>query len=181
MLGANGHTGLRTTALRPFVIYGEGDRFYIGVLLNTRARFTGSYYFSACYIGNLVRWHLLADKGLETKPEVVGGQVYFVANDEEQTETIGELNNFLIDTLKVKFTLPVNTIFFVLGRIMPAIDRLVCGKFNGEIFSAGPGSSLYIAHEARFNIAKGVRDLGYTTRFDKEAIKGRLQKFYNVS
>ena len=123
---------------------------------------------------------MLADRGLETKPEVVGGQAYFVANDEQQTETLDELNSMIISTLKLKMIMTSNWIFKTMVPITPLVDRLLCGRVELAFFSITRGGALYLTNDARFDITKGVNDLGYTTRFDREAIKESLRKFYNI-
>jgi len=91
VLDANGK-GFSTCSLRPADIYGEGDPYHIGSLINM-AR--GGFYIrlgngrSRCqhvYVRNAAHAHLLAAQVLLKKPEKVGGQAYFL--------TDGEASNF---------------------------------------------------------------------------------------
>lgn len=178
VLEVNGYAGLGTVAVRPFSIYGEGDRLQVHLSAVSRLYLPGDHQGAFCYVRNLVRWHLLADKGLETKPEVVGGQAYFVADNNEQTMTLTQFAFMIAEGAQVKIS-PLSTILFkTIAYTTPVLDWLSCGRFNYTILNTGPSSVLYACNEARFDISKGVRDLGYTTRYDYEAVKENLRRFY---
>lgn len=85
VLEANGED-LLTCSLRPADIYGEGDPYHIGPLINM-AR--GGFYVrlgngkSRCqhvYVGNMAQAHVLAASALLNGNEKVSGQAYFVSD-----------------------------------------------------------------------------------------------------
>jgi len=85
VLKANGET-LKTCSIRPADIYGEGDPYHIGSLINM-AR--GGFYVrlgngkSMCqhvYVGNVSYAHLLASAKLLKGSSRVGGKAYFITD-----------------------------------------------------------------------------------------------------
>jgi len=93
VLGANGKA-LKTCSLRPADIYGEGDPFHIGSLINMAK---GGFYVrigngrSRCqhvYVGNMAQAHVLASAALLNGNKKVEGQPYFI--------TDGPSTNFFI-------------------------------------------------------------------------------------
>lgn len=89
VLAANG-TDLRTAALRPGGIWGASDDCYmfakfIDQLLKGKLIATigpADAIIDNTHVDNLVQAELLAAEGLIKKPEVVGGQAYFIVDDE---------------------------------------------------------------------------------------------------
>lgn len=89
VLAANGKD-LRTAALRPGGIWGASDDCYmfakfIDQLLKGKLVVTigpADAIIDNTHVDNLVQAELLAAEGLIKKPEVVGGQAYFIVDDE---------------------------------------------------------------------------------------------------
>lgn len=90
VLAADDPSGLRTAALRPGGVWGPGDggmmiaRFVeqlaagrFGVLVGD-----GRAVLDNTHVENAVDAHLLAAAGLRDTPEIVGGQAYFITDDE---------------------------------------------------------------------------------------------------
>jgi len=82
---ANGER-IQTTVIRPTDIWGEGDPYHIGSLINMAK---GGFYVrlgngkAKCqpvYVGNMSRAHLLAGKALLDGNEKVAGSVYFITD-----------------------------------------------------------------------------------------------------
>lgn len=85
VLKANGDT-LKTCSIRPSDIYGEGDPYHIGSLVNMAK---GGFYVrlgngkSRCqhvYVGNIAQAHVLAAAGLLNGSGKVEGQAYFITD-----------------------------------------------------------------------------------------------------
>lgn len=88
VLGADDPTGLRTTALRPHLVWGPGDTNLIPRVVararKGRLRIVGSgeNRVDLTHIDNVVDAHLLAEKALAERPDTAGGRAYFVTNGE---------------------------------------------------------------------------------------------------
>ncbi len=90
VLGADGGLGLRTVALRPGGLWGPGEgglmiQTFLGQLLAGRfvaAIGDGEAVVDNTHVWNLIRAELLAAAALGRDPERVGGQAYFVTDDE---------------------------------------------------------------------------------------------------
>ncbi len=95
VLAADSLKGLRTAAIRPAGLWGAGPGCYmISKLVNELKKGTfvatvgdGTSLADNTHIDNLVQAHLLAAEKLVKTPEIVGGQAYFVT-DEEQMNLI---------------------------------------------------------------------------------------------
>ncbi len=79
---------LRTTALRPHLIWGPGDTNLVPTILERarRGRLTrigdGENLVDLTYIDDCVAAHLLAMEALESTPDRVGGKAYFISQGE---------------------------------------------------------------------------------------------------
>jgi nucleoside-diphosphate-sugar epimerase len=88
VLGADDRTGLRTTALRPHLVWGPGDSNLLPRVIERarkgRLRIVGSgrNRVDLTYIDNVVDAHLLAEQTLDERPDSAGGHAYFITNDE---------------------------------------------------------------------------------------------------
>ena len=181
MLAANGVSGLKTIALRPFSIYGEGEKLIVEAALKTKQMMYGTKYISLCYVGNMVEWELLAEKSLDEKPKVTAGQAYFVSDEKTQVDTRISLNKLLIEALKLEGWKHVNApAFRVLCVIVPIADWLTCGKLEGPIMQLGAGSASFSLDEARLDISKGIRDLGYAMKYSQQDIRRILASHYEI-
>lgn len=163
----NGKTGMRTAAIRPGGIWGGSEG---GVMINTfieqlaAGRFVatvgdGSAVVDNTHIENLVDGEILAAEKLITNPEVVGGEAYYIL-DEEPMNGIDWFKP-LVEGLGLKWPskrIPSWLIYFVgyvteiihyLGGPVPAISRI---------------SALKITRSHTFSTAKARRDLGYAPR-----------------
>ena len=86
--GPNGERQLLVTAVRPCCVFGEGDPFHIGSLIEMarKGRLVrvgdGSARSQFCYVGNVAHLHLLAGKLLRVADGPPAGRAYFVTDDE---------------------------------------------------------------------------------------------------
>lgn len=88
VLAADDPSGLRTTALRPHLVWGPGDTNLIPRVVarsrKGRLRIVGSgeNRVDLTHIENVVDAHLLAEKALCEHPPSAGGRAYFITNGE---------------------------------------------------------------------------------------------------
>jgi 3beta-hydroxy-delta5-steroid dehydrogenase/steroid delta-isomerase len=90
VLEADGSDGLRTVALRPGGIWGPGEdsmmiRSFVEQLASGRFKVLvgdGRALLDNTHVENAVDAHLLAAQKLQETPDIVGGQTYFVTDDE---------------------------------------------------------------------------------------------------
>lgn len=166
VLGANGEQDLLTTALRPHLIWGPGDRHLIPkVLERAKARQLfivgdGSNRVDITYVENAALAHLLAADHL--KPGLpVAGQSYFISQGEPVN--LWEFINQLLERLGIpKITKSVS---YGAAWSIGALSELLYGIFplRGE-----PRMTRFLASQlARshyFDISKARRDFGYSPR-----------------
>jgi len=80
---------LHTCCLRPSGIFGENDPLFVPTLVNNAKRGKMKYYIGDgtnrmdwTFVDNVAYALELAADGLEQRPEEIGGQVYFITNDD---------------------------------------------------------------------------------------------------
>lgn len=171
VLAADQNDGLRTCALRPGGVWGSDcNSIMIRSFLEELAagRFkaligNGRATMDNTHVDNLIDAHFLAAKALREKPEVVGGQAYFI-NDDEQVNGLVWFKP-LVEALGEKFprlTLPA-PMMKMIGRGMELAH-----------FFGGPEPTLThrgirnLTESSSFRIDKARRDLGYTPRFTRD-------------
>ncbi len=171
VLGADNPAGLRTCALRPGGVWGSDcNSIMIRSFLEELAagRFkaligNGRATMDNTHIDNLIDAHLLAAKALRDNASAVGGQAYFI-NDDEQVNGLVWFKP-LVEALGEKFpklALPTPMMKMV-GRGMELAH-----------FLGGPEPTLThrgirnLTESSSFRIDKARRDLGYQPRFTRE-------------
>ena len=184
VLEANGKD-LHTCSLRPADIYGEGDPYHIGSLLNM-AR--GGFYVrlgngrARCqhvYVGNMAHAHLLASKALLDGNKKVQGQAYFI--------TDGAPSNFFsfFDPFveAIGYTIRPKNLWlprwfaYGLGAISEGIAFLI-----RPIKRYSPKMSrfavTYTCTDYTFRTEKAKREFGYKPIYSKEDSFIRTIKFF---
>ena len=166
VIAANGKEGLLTTALRPHLVWGPGDRHLIPRVLQ-RARAgrlfivgDGNNKVDVTYVENAAQAHLQAAERLQPG-SVVAGQVYFISQGEPVV-----LWDFINQILE-RFGIPRVT-----RRIPCGIARVLGGGleavYNMLRLSAEPPMTRFLAtHLARshfFDISKARQHFGYRPR-----------------
>lgn len=156
--------GPRTAALRPGGIWGPGQDYFMPRMVRQVAAgflkvVVGSLDAEAdnTYVDNLVDAHVLAAEGLRDRPEVVGGQAYFITDGEPENAMV--FFKPLVLDLGYKFptrTIPAAPVYAFaylaefahryLGAPHPPMTRTEIRKVS-------------ISHSVR--IDKAARDLGY--------------------
>jgi 3beta-hydroxy-delta5-steroid dehydrogenase/steroid delta-isomerase len=167
VLAANDPKGLRTVAIRPGGIWGPGDgglmiRTFVeqlaaGALMATIG--DGKAVVDNTHVENLVDAELLAAKGLADRPEVVGGQGYYVTDDEringlEWFRPLAEGLGYDFPTLR----LPGGPML----RIAHLLEWL--HYLGGPVPTLTRIGVLKLIRASSFKIDKARRELGYAPR-----------------
>jgi len=171
VLKADDPDGLRTTALRPHLVWGPGDPHLLPRVIERaragRLRMVGAgrNRVDLTYVDNVVDAHLLAEKTLVEHPDSAGGRAYFITNGEpvELWVWINELLGRLgIPPLEKSLSLPAARRLGIACESVWAALRL-----RGE-----PPMTRFLASELGkdhwFSIERAKRDLGYLPRISME-------------
>jgi 3beta-hydroxy-delta5-steroid dehydrogenase/steroid delta-isomerase len=160
----NGKTGMRTTAIRPGGIWGGSEG---GVMITTFLDQLASGKFKATvgdgsavvdntHIDNLVLGEMLAAEKLVTDPDRVGGEAYYILDEEPMNGILWFKP--LVDGLGLKWPgmkVPKWLVYFS-GYITEVIHYL-----GGPEPSVSRISALKITRSHTFSTAKARRELGY--------------------
>lgn len=182
VLDANGQPpgNLKTVALRPHLIWGNGDQNLIPRVL-AKARSgrlkivgDGKNRVDLTHVENVVDAHLLAERALDQNENNPAGKAYFISNDEPVFlwEWINELlRSYDILKLDEKISLSAAT---KAGSILEFIWKML--RLKGE-----PPMTRFVASELAkdhwFDISAAKRDLGYQPRISMaEGMKDFLKK-----
>lgn len=184
VIKANGD-GLLTCSIRPSDIYGEGDPYHIGSLVNMAK---GGFYVrlgngkSLCqhvYVGNIAQAHVLAAAGLLSGSGRVDGQAYFI--------TDGPPANFftffdsIVEGIGYRIW-PKNLWLprwfgYTLGCISESIAFLL-----RPVYKFSPKMSrfavTYTSTDYTFNSNKAKADFGFIPKYSTEAAFDRTVKHY---
>ncbi len=180
VLKADDHEGLRTTALRPHLVWGPGDTNLIPRVIERarkgRLRIVGSgrNRVDLTYIDNVVDAHLLAEQTLAERPDSAGGRAYFITNG-EPVELWTWINDLLgrlgIPRIEKKISLGAARRLGVGCECLWSALRL-----RGE-----PPMTRFVASELAkdhwFSIERAERDLRYLPRVSMD---DGLERFLNL-
>jgi nucleoside-diphosphate-sugar epimerase len=162
VLAANG-VELRTVALRPHLIWGPGDNHLLPNLLKRASH--GSLklpgpdkLIDSVYVENAAQAHLLALDRLDTAPEMVGGRVYFISNDEPVTQ--GFIIAGLLEAAGVKVKIrPVSPkLAITAGALIEKTWKLFGVRSEPPLTR---WSAVHLSTAHWFDISAAKRDLGY--------------------
>ncbi|TFH43002.1 MAG: NAD-dependent epimerase/dehydratase family protein, partial [Chrysiogenales bacterium] len=180
VLAAN-KEGLRTASLRPGGVWGPSEDCYMfakfiqqlvkGKLVATIG--PANAVIDNTHVNNLVQAEILAAEALMEKPEIVGGQAYFIIDDEPMN--LMEWFRPLIEGLGYRFP----------KRSIPALPMYFLG-FLAEClhFIGGPRPSITrlevhnLTAQFTFRQDKARRDLGFTPTIGNEKGMKECIEFY---
>ena len=176
VLASDTPNGLRTCALRPGGIWGAGGVMMVSFLeqltKGSLVAFLGKpdTVLDNTHLDNLVRAELLAAAGLSRRPEVVGGQAYFVTDDER----INGLSWFAPAIIQLGYKvptlwLPSKPMYFVgwclelvyrLGGPAPTITRASIHKVTCSSSLKMDKARAHLGWEPVVQQEDGLRSLG---------------------
>ena len=140
VLAADGVGGVRTVAIRPHTIFGEGDvHVFPRIFANAAAGKmkyvlgSGTVLHDYTYVQNCVDGHVLAARAILSDPDVVGGQAYFITNEEPRNfwDTTYDLVNRMGYDAAPKFRIPffaARAIAFMFWLIATVISPIASFK-----------------------------------------------------
>ncbi len=158
---------LRTTALRPHLIWGPGDTNLLPTILERarRGRLTrigdGQNLIDLTYIDDCVTAHLLAMKALEQTPDRVGGKSYFISQGDPV-----KMWSWIDDVLIANGLEPVTKALgartaMILASVVEGACRvlLLLGIETKPLLTRFLVSEMCTSHY--FDISRARNDLGY--------------------
>jgi nucleoside-diphosphate-sugar epimerase len=174
---------LRTTALRPHLIWGPGDTNLVPTILERarRGRLTrigdGENLIDLTYIDDCVTAHLLAMDALERTPERVGGKAYFISQGEPV-----KMWSWIDQVLIANGLNPVSKAIgartaMTLAYVVEGACRflLMFGIECKPLLTRFLVSEMYTSHY--FNISRARNDLGYVPSYSvTRALEKTFQK-----
>lgn len=184
-VGADDGEPLRTAAIRPCSIFGEGDEFHIGSLIKM-AR-TGTLVrvgdpkarYQPVYVGNVAYAHVLAAEALLRGDEKVAGEAYFItdvpaANFFDFLEPFVEAAGYRVYPRWVRVPGPV---MYGVACVVEAVTWLL-----RPVVRLAPVVSRfavdYMCHDYTFVSHKARRDLGYVPLYSEEEAVARTMAHY---
>ena len=184
----NGQT-LHTVVLRPTVMYGEGDPYFVTSMLQqanshggTLPRLgSGQALFQCCYVGNVAWAHVCAMKALQSS-DPVGGQAYFI-NDESPVrnafdfaEPFLEVRGLRLSTFRLPFTPLYYTFRLLQGTLW--LFRKIC-EIN---MVHSPAAIYYTNQTVYFKRTLAEEKLNYQPKYDyNESLEKSLTFYRSVS
>lgn len=168
VLAESGKRGVHTCAVRPHIVFGEGDtRFFPAVMSRAKAGKLKAYVGDPgklsdfTYVGNLVDGLLLAEKALGPEGKA-NGNAYFVTNGEPTPfwEVVGQLLDGLgYPRPKLRVPFPIA---FATAAIREAVDAARGVPTSEE--SLTRFTIRYLTTHHYFSHEKATRDLGYAPK-----------------
>ena len=181
VLRANGDN-LVTCALRPVVLFGEGDPFNVTNALGVAFRkivvpVQAENQFSSCYVRNAAWAHVCAFRAALARPEAIGGEAFFVTDDTPTCPYFDFLKPFA-DGLGYRyapFKLPGS---FLFGLVW-LFERLAWIVKTPPMFRSGPMYGAMTTYT--FSRQKAEEDLRYWPLYDfQESVRLSLPYYKRV-
>ena len=178
---------LRTCALRPCGMFGEGDPYHVASVLRIvkagQLPFRmgdGRAAFQHVYVGNVAHAHVLAMRALLEAQSRVAGEVYFVTDDSPTVNffdfmepILGELGHTLPPRSR---SLPY-PLMYALGALLEGV-AFACRPLFRFVPTLTRSSVRFVCHEHTFVGDKARRDLGYAPIYSHaEAFRRTVEWF----
>ncbi len=181
VLGLNGNDpefspgGMTTCVLRPADIYGGGDPFHVGSLMEmAKGGFyvklgDGSSKSQHVYVGNMAWAHVMAAKALLDGNPAVDRNAYFITDG--PPENFFTFFDRIIEgagyTIRPKnFRIPGN-IAYVMGMIAEGI-ALAARPFKTYAPKFSRFAVIYTCNDFTFTSAKALKDFGFEPKYGRE-------------
>ena len=177
---------LTTCVLRPADVYGPGDPFHIGSLINmARGGFyvrlgDGTSLSQHVFVGNIARAHLQALHALMNGKTAVAGNAYFITDSSPSNffrffDAIVEGAGFRIRPKNI--WIPRN-IAYAMGAMAEFFALLIrpVKKFNPK-FSRF--AVMYTCNDFTFTSAKAANDFGFIPKYSKEEAFKITVRYYS--
>ena len=176
-------------ALRPNVMYGEGDPYYVtnglldankndGVLARVG---DGSAKFQQAYVGNMAWAHVVAMEAMAQNPDV-GGHVFFVTDDTPVMNSFEFMEPFLNGRGMIlsDFCIPYKPLYFLLTAAEKVLWLMSpFAKVNLPIQAC---SVLYVSKSIYFNRKKAELYLKYKPLYPPEdALELSMRYYKNIA
>ena len=172
-------------ALRPNVMYGPGDPYFVtNALKGAKSRRgiltrvgNGEALFQQAYVGNIAWAHVAANQAL-ARHDDVGGQVYFVTDDTPLMNTFEFMKPFVESR---GFTVSSYSVPYAFVYCMLLAGETACWLLQPlkKIELGTPLCSLiYINKTFYFSRARAERMLGYQPLYAYEESLSRSMDFY---
>jgi nucleoside-diphosphate-sugar epimerase len=188
--GAHARGTLRTCVLRPCGMYGEGDPYHVGSVLEMARRGLlrfrmgdGRARFQAVYVGNVAHAHLLAAKRLLAGDDAVSGQVYLVTD--HPAENFFDAMEPIVRGVGLPFpprtrSLPYAPLYALAAVVEGGARALRPIVRLSPILTRT--SLTIVCHDFSFRGDKAARDLGYAPVYGRdEAIERTVAYFRDQS
>ncbi len=182
VIAANGD--LRTAAIRPCGMWGEGDPYHIGSLVEMARRGMlfrvgdGSAHFQHVYVGNVAHGHLLAGRALlDDQDPAAAGQVYFITDFPAQN-FFDYLQPVIEGTgLQMRSTRLPKALMYSVGVAMELSAWLLrpIYRFNPVVSRFAVD---FVTQDFTFVSDKAARDLGYAPIYSEEEAFARTIEYF---
>ena len=178
---------LKTVSLRPADIWGEGDPFHIGSLVDmAKGGFyvrigDGSAKSQHIYAGNMAVAHIQAAKALLDGNKEIQGKAYFITDSKPANffhfyDAIVEAAGFRIWPKNLWIPRPVS---YVLGG-MAEFSAMLIRPFKKVNPKFSRFAVTYTCSDFTFTANKAVTDFGFKPKYSKEEAFKRTVKFYRT-
>ncbi|XP_074578642.1 3beta-hydroxysteroid-dehydrogenase/decarboxylase-like [Curcuma longa] len=168
VLSANGLDDLLTCALRPSIIFGPGDPYFVHFIVKEArsgiAKFVignGKNLCDCTYIDNVVHANLSVESALSLSPASVAGKPFFITNDEPIE--LWEFISYILENLGYKrptFHIPVKLALLVISLLKRVGDKLNGGE-SSLVLSAATVHTLSCSRT--FDCSKAKNQFGYSS------------------
>ena len=164
---------LYTLVLRPPVMYGEGDPYYVAAGIRTAIENrgvlprvgNGRSLMEQAYVGNVAWAHVIANRAL-SRDSQIGGHVFFITDDTPRLNASSLIEIFLkargmsLSTYYIPYSLA-----YCLMYATEAFLHLISPIYKVNL-KAALCSLIYVNRNLYFNRNKAERMLGYKPLYD---------------
>eukprot|EP00042_Codosiga_hollandica_P036586 m.280989 g.280989 ORF g.280989 m.280989 type:complete len:417 (+) comp54920_c0_seq5:1-1251(+) len=175
VLGANTYQksnglGLATCVLRPGAVFGEGDLRFSDSLSSGESHVLigeAKVHMDIVHVDNVAQAHVLAERAMRTKREILGGQVYFIGSCFDKKTPTHDLGEFIGRgpagqrdhwDHRRPMTVPI-WLLFVFAYLNQFLWDTFGVAFNHQFV---PASMVYATRTYYFDCAKARAHFGYT-------------------